>query len=85
MDDTFALPTVERIRPHAVKYHPMAPVWQNEGTNEGTIAIIDNYEEIQCQMDPDGEGWGTKLVLWHGDVKTIRRLLSVQALRKTTS
>ncbi|KAL2040563.1 hypothetical protein N7G274_006542 [Stereocaulon virgatum] len=59
----------------------MAPVWQNEGTNEGTAAIITKYEEIQGGQNPEDPMWSERLVLWHGDVKTILRFRSVQAMR----
>lgn len=62
----------------------MAPVWQNEGTNEGTLAVMDNYQEVQYGLDPEEAAWGKKLVLWHGDVKTVLRIRSVQAMRSMT-
>lgn len=81
LSSSFPWPKVKCIKPAPLKYHPMAPVWQNEGTNEGTVAILDNYEEKQCGMDPDNPAWSEKLVLWHGDVKTVLRIRSVQAIR----
>ena len=63
----------------------MAPVWQNEGTNVGTVAILDNYEEVQCGHSPESQRWSSDLTLWHGDVKTILRLRSVQDMRMLTA
>ncbi len=45
----------------------------------------DNYEELQCGQDPEDSRWSSLLTLWHGDVKTILRLRSVQAMRLQTS
>lgn len=85
MHALFPWPTKEHLRIAPVKYHPMAPVFENEGTNDGTLAICGNYIEDQCQLKTDDERWSTLLTQWHGDVKTILRLRSVQALRKKTS
>ena len=63
----------------------MAPVWKNEGTNDGTVAIIDNYEQVQCGMNIEDGGYSKRLTLWHGDVKTILRIRSVQAMRMITA
>ena len=49
------------------------------------MAILDNYMEAQCHLDPDDDCWATSLILWHGDVKTILRLRSVMMSRASTS
>ena len=85
MDEHFAWPKVKPIVINTTDYRPMAPVWQNEGTNDGTIAIVDNYEEAQCRQNPEDELWKSRLTLWHGDVKTIIRLRSMQAMRMETA
>ncbi|KAL2039298.1 hypothetical protein N7G274_007966 [Stereocaulon virgatum] len=81
LNTSFPWPEVQLAQPVPAQYYPMAPVWQNEGTNEGTAAIITNYEEIQVGQNPEDPMWSERLVLWHGDVKTILRLRSVQAMR----
>ena len=85
MDDAFRWPRLDPIEVHPTQYHPMAPVWQNEGTNQGTIGVLDDYEENQCGFKPDDPRWETILMLWHGDVKSTLRLRSVQELRMFTS
>ncbi|KAL9041225.1 MAG: hypothetical protein Q9180_001421 [Flavoplaca navasiana] len=86
VDDLFPWPDIDRLTNAVVKYRPLAPVWANEGTNEGTIQVMDDYMEKQFDEDPDNEQkWSDRLLLWHGDVKTIQRLLSVQAIRANTS
>ena len=86
VDDLFPWPELDRLTDVAVNYRPLAPVWANEGTTEGTIQVMEDYLEKQFCEDPDDEHtWNDRLLLWHGDVKTIQRLLSVQAMRADTS
>ena len=85
MDESFAWPKVHRISIPPTRYHPMAPVWQNEGTNEGTVAIMDNYENIQCNQKVDDRRWEYLLILWHGDLKTILRIRTIQEIRMQTA
>ena len=62
MHALFPWPTKERLRIAPIKYHPMAPVFENEGTNDGTLAICGNYIEDQYQLKTDDERWGTLLI-----------------------
>ena len=79
------MPTIEEIEIGPTRYHPYAPVFQNEGTNEGNVEIQKNYEEVQCRLEPEDPRWSSILVIYFGDLKTVQRILSVQEMRILTA
>ncbi|KAL8926613.1 MAG: hypothetical protein Q9172_001712 [Xanthocarpia lactea] len=79
------MPVLEEVKIGPTKYHPFAPVWTSEATNDGNITIQRNYEEIQCRLDPTHPRWATILKPTFGDLKTVQRILSVQDIRCSTA
>ena len=76
---------MDEVKIGPTRYHPFAPVFQNEGTNEGNVAIQSNYEEKQCGLDPSDIRWSYLLKPTFGDLKTVQRILSVQDMRRYTA
>ena len=75
------MPQVQYAPVHKLYTYPLNPIFHNESTNEGNIAILHNIFESQFYMAPDDPSWATTIRLVYGNMKTVARMLSVIGIR----
>lgn len=68
--DWLEFPTVERLPPRKTPYYGLGPITENEGTINGTYAVIRNIFINQLGYNPDTDFDGP-LRLVYGDQKTV--------------
>ena len=82
------MPELQVIQIQPTRFHPFAPVLENESSDSGNIAIQEDYELRQCGLDPDDNEkhkWDTILRPYYGDLKTVLRMISCQDMRRMTA
>lgn len=70
-------PTINRIKPHITAHRSLGPILENEGTTDGTYAVLDEVMLHQLKLDRSAAFNGS-LYLVYGDQKTVSLILSVK-------
>lgn len=58
---------------------------KDESTTSNNVAILDNIYNQQFGLDSTDESYKTQLRLIYGDLKTVKRILAVKNLRRSTA
>lgn len=79
------MPSIELVAQTKTLRLPMSPIMKDESTTSNNVAILDNIYAQQFGLDPKDPIYNTHLRLIYGDLKTVKRILAVKNLRRSTA
>ena len=79
------MPSIEPVAQTKTLRLPMSPIFKDESTTSNNVAILDSIYAQQFGLDPDDPIYSTHLRLIYGDLKTVKRILAVKNLRRSTA
>lgn len=79
------MPLIEPITQDKTTSLPLSPVQKDESTTSNNVAILHNIYAEQFGLNPDDPIYKTQLRLVYGDLKTVKRILGVKSLRRSTA
>lgn len=63
----------------------MRPVMKDESTTTNNVYILEHLYRNQFGLDPEAAVYNTQLRFIYGDLKTVKRILAVKAIRNETA
>lgn len=79
------MPSIEPVAQAKTVRLPMSPIMKDESTTSNNVAILDTIYAQQFGLNPDDPIYNTQLRLIYGDLKTVKRILAVKNLRRSTA
>lgn len=79
------MPDCGRFQQTKTTYLPMRPVMKDESTTSNNVYILGDLYSSQFGLGPDAAIYDTQLRLIYGDLKTVKRILAVKAIRSDTA
>jgi hypothetical protein len=79
------MPEIELVTQSQTLRLPMSPIMKDESTTSNNVAILDNIYNHQFRLEPSDPVYNTQLRLVYGDLKTVKRILAVKNLRRSTA
>ena len=76
------LPKVDILPARITKHSPLGPIFHDESTNAGNLAVLDDIFSRQYCLGGDSNVYLTRLFLVYGDQKTVERIRSCKRLRR---